>query len=160
MHLTLPRSPVRRRRQQGLGQRAFSYASPSQKLLRTSYRQGKVRLPEFRDAGGQVVARYAAPDPKVLGTAYVPGQATLPSFYRHPTLGPWGVDPLQAYQYWAAQQAAMRAIPFMTPMTVWGSPGVTARATPGLQRPSLAQQATFDPYSQAFPPAGTAVERF
>lgn len=104
--------------------------------------------------------RYAAPPQAAIESAYRQGNFELPAFYQHPQLGPWGVDPQQAYQYWAAQQAALMAAPYATPMTVWGSPGMVAAQVPPLGQSQTAQTAAYDPYTTAFPIAGEAVEQF
>jgi hypothetical protein len=83
----------------------------------------------------------------------------LPAFYSHPELGPWGVDPRAAYQYWWAQQAAMQRAAVGGPLSIWGSPGSVA-PTPPLQASPIAQTASFDPYNDNYPSAGAAVERF
>jgi hypothetical protein len=92
-------------------------------------------------------------------SALTQGHAQLPAFYQHPNLGPWGVDPKQAYQYWWAQQAAMQRAGNMAPIPIWGSPGFV-HPTPPLPASPIAQEAAFNPYTEAFPVAGTAVERF
>jgi hypothetical protein len=138
---------------------ARMYVDPS-KQVATSFIEREITLPEICDPESGTCIRYAHPDPKLLATSYVEGQTSLPAFYQHPSLGPWGVDPAQAYQYWAGQQAAMQALPFSSPMAIFGSPGLTA-TTPGELPPSaVARPATFDPYTAAFPTAGTAIERF
>ena len=115
-------------------------------------------MPEFT-SGGRVVARYAAPSEAAIRTAYLDRQVELPAFYEHPQLGPWGVDPRVAYQYWWTQQMALQSAPFATPMAVWGSPGFVP-TTPALPATQVARPAAFDPYTNAFPVAGTAVENF
>jgi hypothetical protein len=92
-------------------------------------------------------------------SALVKSRVPLPSFYSHPQLGPWGVDPRQAYQYWWGQQAAMQQAAVTSPLAIWGSPGFVA-PTPPLPASPIAQAASFDPYSDAYPTAGAAVERF
>lgn len=139
----------------GLGQ---GYADPNIPLPSFYADPSNVPLPEFK-VGGKVVARYAAPSEAAIRTAYLDRQVELPAFYEHPQLGPWGVDPRVAYQYWWAQQMAMQSAPFATPMAVWGSPGFVP-TTPALPATQVARPAAFDPYTNAFPVAGTAVENF
>jgi hypothetical protein len=142
----------------GMGQ-ALTYADPTAHL-RSAYTTGQITLPTFVTAAGKQVGQYAHPDPKLLQTAYVQRQAQLPAFYAHPTLGPWGVDPMQAYQYWQQQLQAMQQSLYASPMSVWQSPGITAYSPPQLPATTVAQPAAFNPYSGVFPVAGTAVEKF
>jgi hypothetical protein len=86
-------------------------------------------------------------------------QERLPAFYNHPQLGPWGVDPSTAYQYWWAQQAAMQRAGASAPLAIWGSPGFV-KPTPPLPPSPLAQTAAFNPYNDAYPVPGASVERF
>lgn len=108
--------------------------------VQSSYIEGKIQLQPICDEKGQCVA-YVEPEhvQKMIGqkvqgqSALGTGRVHLPGFYGHPQLGPWGVDPTQAYQYWAAQQAAMQAGAFATPMQaavapIWGSPGLATAA--------------------------------
>lgn len=128
---------------------------------------GKLNLSPICDPGTGTCISYATPaeiqaaiGQKVEGkSALVKSQFKLPSFYDHPQLGPWGVDPRVAYQYWWQQQAAMQQAATPAPMSIWGSPGYVA-PTPPLQASGQAQAAAFDPYSDSYPVAGTAVERF
>lgn len=169
-------SPVRESSIRGLGRRGRG--------LGEDYLEPQLQVPDavmenlvFRDESGKVVASYASPQEKVLKTAYTQGQLQLPAFYNHPQLGPWGVDPNQAFQYWAAQQQAMLAATAMfnpqmnpmavatynqqamNPMAVWGSPYTAV--TPGPVGPApLTQAPAYNPYAQAYPEAGAAVERF
>jgi hypothetical protein len=92
-------------------------------------------------------------------SALIQSQAKLPAFYEHPNLGPWGVDPAQAYQYWWAQQAAMQRAGAEAPIPIWGSPGAIPNTLP-LPPSPIAQEASFNPYTNAYPVAGTSVERF
>lgn len=87
------------------------------------------------------------------------GQTQLPAFYQHPSLGPWGVNPQQAYAYWWAQQRALQQAAVQAPLSIWGSPGFVA-PTPPLRPTQIAQPAAFNPYQEAYPTAGAAVERF
>jgi len=139
----------------GLGQ---GYADPNIPLPSFYADPSNVPLPEYK-VGGKVVARYAAPSEATVRTAYLDRQVELPAFYEHPQLGPWGVDPRVAYQYWWAQQMALQSAPYATPMAVWGSPGFVP-TTPALPATQVARPAAFDPYTNAFPVAGTAVENF
>lgn len=114
---------------------AAMYVDPSA-AIRSSHVEGQIQLQPICDEHGNCI-RYASPaeveaaiGAKIGGkSALTQGQAQLPGFYHHPKLGPWGVDPTQAYQYWAAQQAAMQAGAFASPMAVFGSPGM-APASP------------------------------
>jgi hypothetical protein len=92
-------------------------------------------------------------------SALIQSKAKLPAFYEHPNLGPWGVDPAQAYQYWWAQQAAMQRQGAEAPIPIWGSPGFVPTTQP-LPPSPIAQEAAFNPYTNAYPVAGTSVERF
>jgi hypothetical protein len=115
---------------------AQMYVDPTSQL-QSSYVTGKIQLQPICDEKGQCIA-YVEPEhvqkmiaQKVQGqSALGTGQMNLPGFYQHPTLGPWGVNPAQAYQYWAAQQAAMQAGAFATPVhaPIWGSPGMSTAA--------------------------------
>jgi hypothetical protein len=132
----------------GFGQ--LTYKDPTS-LIATAHKKGKITMPVFRDKEGRVVARYAAPPKELIESGFVEGQAMqLPAFYQHPKLGPWGVDPQQAYQYWAAQQAAM----LQSPYAVWGS-GMMAQPKAG-----GAIAPVYDPYTRRFPTPGSAVENF
>jgi len=132
-----------------------------------------VSLPRFNFAPicdqktGECIS-YAAPQgirsaigAKVRGqSALIQSRAKLPSFYNHPSFGPWGVDPSQAYQYWSAQQANMqRQATGGAPISIWGSPGFIA-PTPDLPPSPIAQEASYNPYTNAYPVAGTSVEHF
>jgi hypothetical protein len=115
---------------------ARMYVDP-RPALESSFIEGKINLEPICDESGKCV-RYVEPAyvQKMIGqkvggrSAFGTGQVQLPGFYSHPSLGPWGVDPTQAYQYWAQQQAAMQSGAFASPMQVWGSPGVAAMADP------------------------------
>lgn len=147
-----------RRRQAGLGQR---YVSPKALLK---------NIAPICDAKGNCI-RYVEPEEVQRAIAAKIGgrsalkqgavAAKLPAWYTHPTLGPSGVDPAQAYQYWSAQQAAMLTAAYATPMTAaWGSPGMTVK-DPGPVGPSaIAQSPSYNPYTQEWPEAGAAVENF
>ena len=144
-------------------------ALPPQALLRSAYRTGQIDLSPICDPKTGACLSYPtqAEINKAIGLK-IGGQSALrqgqhpiqlPSFYQHPQLGPWGVDPSTAYRYWQAQQAAMQQAAVFAPLTIWGSPG-TIPPTPPLQPSGVAQPASFNPYSQAFPVAGTAIEHF
>jgi hypothetical protein len=118
---------------------ARMYVDPTAQL-QTSFIEGKINLEPVCDESGKCI-RYVDPAhvQKMIGqkvdgrSALGTGSMQLPGFYSHPTLGPYGVDPNQAYQYWAAQQAAMQAGAFASPMqsavtSIWGSPGMQAHA--------------------------------
>jgi hypothetical protein len=138
-------------------------------MLRSSYVEGKINLADICDPNTGTCIRYPSPAEvqKAIG-AKIGGQSALhqgrvsvqlPAFYSHPTLGPWGVDPRAAYQYWWAQQAAMQQAVHQAPLAIWGSPGFVAQTQP-LGPSTTAQTAAFNPYAQGFPTAGTAIERF
>jgi hypothetical protein len=131
-------------------------------------RVGKLNLSPICDPVTGECINYATPQEieaaigaKIGGqSALVNAKAQLPAFYHHPQLGPWGVDPATAYQYWWAQQAALQqSATGGSPLTIWGSPGMV-KPTPPLGPSPLAQTAAFDPYSDTYPAAGAAVERF
>jgi len=135
------------------------YVDPSA-AYKTAFIEREFQLPKVCDPRSGTCIQYKHPNPELLASAYTRGQAQLPAFYAHPQLGPWGVDPRQAYQYWAAQQAALEAMPFQSTMSIFGSPGLVANTPGPLPASNTARPAAFDPYTQAFPTSGTAVERF
>lgn len=137
-----------------LGQ--LTYANPSPQLA-TSFIERQITLPKICDADTGTCIQYKAPDKALVGTSFVQGRTSLPAFYSHPTLGPYGVDPNQAYQYWLAQQSAVQAQPYQVPMAIFGSPGFVSQ--PG-QGTSVAQPPAYNPYSGSFPLPGTSVETF
>ncbi len=163
------------------------YVDPT-RALETSYVDREIKLEPICDPVTGACIGYADPGEveeaisrKIEGKSAVgTGVYELPAFYSHPTLGPWGVDPQQAYQYWSAQQAISEAAPYLSPLqvqggrgdqsieyagqlnplSIWGSPGLTAEATAPLGPSTVAQPAAYNAYTQAYPVAGTAVERF
>lgn len=129
------------------------YTDPAS-LFKSAFKQGQsYSLPEFRDQAGKVVARYAEPQESVLKTAYRQASYQLPAFYQDPRLGPWGVDPQQAYAYWVAQLQRPA-------YQVWGSPGVNVMGPQPIQGPGPYVPAAYNPYAGGFPQPGTAVESF
>jgi len=149
----------------GVGPSGYSggermYADPTAQL-ESSYIEGQIQLEPICDPVSKKCIRYADPSEveqaigaKIEGkSALTKGQFDLPGFYSHPTLGPWGVDPNQAYQYWSAQQAAQRAEAFQPDMSVWGSPGmIAAEPAPAMDTPGTTPQQAESP--------GSGSERF